>query len=784
MPALLLVPVRTRMTSAHARFSLALATLAMMTGVLGAQGASMYFDGPEVLKLDWDSRCPRAADFNGDGLADLAIISVGRARIEFLLQRAGGAKEAAPEASSRTDRWNPVLEVSRFDKRPLVIGQGAFTLAVGDWNGDKRPDIAYTTDEQKLVLRTQGKESGDWTQTKQFALDSVSEDTETLICADLNGDGQDDLALLTKTQMMVLLQKAPGEWAPAQSYAMAEGGSAGLRVADLNKDKRPDLFYTAPHGGAILVRLQQDGVGYGEEWRVEIPTSECWVHPIRLGAGETGVTWLQEKTGMIEVARLSMGEAIENSELASTIRHSMPPSDAKIGASTIGELTGDGIEDVVMADPKNARVWLFAGRADGTFAEGKSYPSLAGVESMAIADLDGDKAADLIVGSPSEKSVAKAVWAKGRLSYPEPLYTLPGTEQIVALTTGNWAADKTPSVLAIVEARSKTSLLNISWSSKEKKWLNTSTEIPSAPSKIIAIRRVDADGDGRGDIALFSSFSSMQILLNRADPKVPFLKVEGLPDSLVSKLPPSALSQVDLDGDGKLEMIACRDQFARVFTVAADGKARILDQINAPDSSAKIAAVMMSPAKGNEPRVMLMLDGGLHKIHEMQTDAEGIYRVKHSHALPDVAVDDYRVINSEAGKRLLLLGKSSFELTPLGGAALRLQNVASFDSELKDTKPKDLLPAAFGGGGMDDLLALDTVGSHVLEFFHAANGKPQDWRSTMYFRVFEVDPQYRGKAGFGNEPHDYAAMDLNGDGKLDLCLLTHDRVLIYLRKDG
>ncbi|MCB1207989.1 MAG: VCBS repeat-containing protein [Verrucomicrobiales bacterium] len=767
-----------------ARFSLTLAALAAMAGGLRGQGASMYFDGPEVLKLDWDSRCPRAADFNGDGLTDLAIVSVGRARIEFLLQRAGGAKEAAPEVSSRTDRWNPVLEVSRFDKRPLVIGQGAFTLAVGDWNGDKRPDIAYTTDEEKLVLRTQGKESGDWSQTKQFTLDSVSEDTETLVCSDLNGDGRDDLCLLTKTQLTILLQKAPGEWSPPQSYAMAEAGSAGLRVADLNGDRRPDLFYTAPNGRAILVRLQQDGAGFGEEWRVEIPSSQCWVHPIRLGPGDTGVTWLQEKTGMIEVARLSMGEAIENSDLASTIRHSMPPTDSKVGASTIGDLTGDGVEDVVMADPKNARVWLFSGRADGTFAEGKSYPSLAGIESMAIADLDGDKAADLVVGSPSEKSIAMAGWAKGRLSYPQPLYQLPGTEQIVALTTGNWAGDKSPSILAIVEARSKTALLNVSWSAKDKKWQNSSTEIPSAPSKVIAIRRVDADGDGRGDIALFSSFSSMQILLSRADPKSPFLKVEGLPDSLVSKLPPSGLSQVDIDGDGKQEMVACRDHFARVFTVAADGKARILDQINAPDSAAKIAAVIMSPAKGKEPRVMLMLDSGLHKIHEMQTDAEGIYRVKHSHALPDLSVDDFRVITSTAGRRLLLLGKSSFEMTPLGGAALRLQNVASFDSELKDTKPQDLLPAAFGGGSMDDILTLDTVTSHVLEFFQARDGKPQDWRSTMYFRVFEVDPQYRGKAGFGNEPHDYAAMDLNGDGRLDLCLLTHDRVLIYLRRDG
>ncbi len=58
----------------------------------------------------------------------------------------------------------------------------------------------------------------------------------------------------------------------------------------------------------------------------------------------------------------------------------------------------------------------------------------------------------------------------------------------------------------------------------------------------------------------------------------------------------------------------------------------------------------------------------------------------------------------------------------------------------------------------------------------------QKWESALYFRVFETDPHFRGKTGLENEPHDYAAFDLNGDGRLDLCLLTHDRALLYVRK--
>ena len=48
--------------------SLAFALLA--TSALAAD--SLYFDGPEVVKLDWNTTSPRSGDFNGDGFGDLA----------------------------------------------------------------------------------------------------------------------------------------------------------------------------------------------------------------------------------------------------------------------------------------------------------------------------------------------------------------------------------------------------------------------------------------------------------------------------------------------------------------------------------------------------------------------------------------------------------------------------------------------------------------------------------------------------------------------------------------
>ena len=739
---------------------------------LEAMGAGIRFGAPEVLKLDWNTRSPRVADFNGDGRPDLALLNLDRSRIEFLVQGEAGPKEAVPEKRSNRDRWNPVLEWSRFEKQPLVVGQPMYALAVGDWNEDGRADVAYTTDDGHLVWRFQGEKAFDWSEKREFPLDSVSSEAESMVGADFNGDGRVDLALMTESRLLVWVQGAKGVWPDPQVYALSDKEAGVLQAADLNGDKKMDLFASSGDSRTLLVRLQSVGGTFGEEWALEVPQAGSAVKAMRLAGGAAGLVWLQENTSMAQVARLEVVKEAGEAEHSAVVRHAIPPSDSRTGATGFGDLTGDGVGDVIIAEPKGARVWVFAGRVDGGYEGGKEYPALSGVEGLEVVDADGDGRVDLVLFSPGEKVIGVAQWEEGRLSYPATVYQ--GVSTPLAMTAGVFRGKA--GVLCVEEKKPKTELVVLRWDAKSKGWAEKREELEGPSGKVSAVRLMDADQDGARDLILFSALSAAQIRLVRGEGQM--VKVTGLPDSLTSKLLPGALTEGDVDGDGKAELIAAKDQLARAFVADGEGKGRIVEQFNAPGAASRVAAALVT-GKGKEVRVMLV-DPQAGRLHELGRGEDQVFRVMRSREMGVAAMDEARLVSTAGGLRLLCLSKDRFEVMPLTGAALELKPLTAFDSELKDTKPTDLLAAAFGGGEVDDLVMIDSTATRVLEFFRAASPEAQEWRSELFFPVFQSDPHYRGKQGYEYEPHDAAVMDINADGVLDLCLLVHDRLLLYV----
>src|SRR4051794_2204207 len=174
-------------------------------------------------------------DFNADGLADLATANISPAGIGILVGTGNGGFAPAPAS-------------------PIPDGTNTFPqgLAVGDLNGDTRPDIAVANHMSSTVNVLLGSGSSG---TVGF-LPAVGSPFPTangptagngpanIAIGDVNGDGKPDLATAndSSNNSSVFLGNGLGRFAHiAGSPFSAGSGSLGVAVGDLDGDGRADV---------------------------------------------------------------------------------------------------------------------------------------------------------------------------------------------------------------------------------------------------------------------------------------------------------------------------------------------------------------------------------------------------------------------------------------------------------------------------------------------------------------------------------------------------------------
>jgi hypothetical protein len=179
----------------------------------------------------------RVADFNQDGDPDIAVATGNQ--IAILLGAAGGTFAA------------PV---------PISFGVNHLDLAVGDFDGDLDLDFATADNPVSEVRVALG--AGDGTFTPQVAAEPAGPNPRRLIAADLNGDGDLDLAVLGLDTAVYVANGDPA------SAAFADGlrvplPALPLSVAagDLNRDGVADLVVGAENAVTVLTRAPNGAFG-------------------------------------------------------------------------------------------------------------------------------------------------------------------------------------------------------------------------------------------------------------------------------------------------------------------------------------------------------------------------------------------------------------------------------------------------------------------------------------------------------------------------------------------
>jgi hypothetical protein len=228
-------------------------------------------------------------------------------------------------------------------------------------------------------------------------------------------------------------------------------------------------------------------------------------------------------------------------------------------------------------------------------------------------------------------------------------------------------------------------------------------------------------------------------------------------------------------------LLVAQENFARKLQRTGDSGWRVVDQYNASEPSAKIVGAAMLDLDGKPGREIVLVDTGIRKIRVLRKEGE-IFRPWKEIELGSFPYEGLRVadLNGDGREDLLLIGRGRFAVLYAGKTLPTLNELGTFETKLTKTYFSDVVAGDLNGDGRTDLALIDTQ-SHFIEILRLdADHRPHH---ALSFKVFEEKSFAEGREG-GTEPREGLIADVTGDGKPDLVLLAHDRVLIYPQDDG
>ncbi|MCA9052901.1 MAG: VCBS repeat-containing protein [Planctomycetaceae bacterium] len=752
-----------------------------------------YGFGPlEIFKLEFRSHSMLAGDFNSDGRGDLAIVDNSHSRIDILLQR-----EHPPEDGASTSQdVNRVDSHWRFEHTKLPVDREVDAMIAGDFNSDGKTDLAYFGDPDRLVVRyqTDGRE---WNEKWETRLADVTATTWSIATGDFNHDDRDDLVVLGDQSTYVLTQNAQGGFAtPISIRNTAEELRLGMS-GDFDGDGRDDLFYTATSDGEryICVRMQTAKGELGPEFRLDLKNSLGVSVYDMLGDGTEEILAISgqtERLGLYRAHRPKPGEEPESRP----IQFGVGVKGSGKRDLDVGDLDGDGLADVVVSDPESAQLIVYRQQAGSGLDLGTSYASFLGVEQLRVQDLTGDGRAEVVVLSPKEKTIGLCRLDDdgARITFPQ---TLPIDDEVLTFEIADLNSDAVPEIVYMVKGPEEESGSKSRSRSSSTKFLlkaltyptngemepylfgEDRTEVEVETRDVGRLTALDANADGRVDLLLTIDSSRAPTLLLTDEHGVP-QPVTGGGGVQLTDLEAGAVFSGHL-GDAPALLIA-QGAFARRMELDADHRWQVLDQYNSGESTAKVKGSALLDLDGQPGEEIVLVDTGSGKLRMFRQQDE-LYRSWRTIDIGSFPFQSLKVadLNGDQREDLLLFGGNRFAVLYTGQTDPRLEELANYESQRDDAFLVDMSAGDLNGDGQPDLAVLDNE-SHTIEIVVVLPGDQADEPVRMYpavnFKVFE-EKSFHESGGGGLEPREMLISDVTGDGRADLILLTHDRILLY-----
>ena len=751
----------------------------------GTNAMAFSFSGPEVLKLDWGTRSLNVNDVNNDGRNDLVVINNDTSQIEILYQLEEGSIDSQNKIRLNSNRWEPILEDARFESKSITIGFPAFDLAVGDLNGDGLSDLAYTGREIPLTIRYQSK-TGNWTETEEFNNFEALGWTNTINICDIDGDGNAELVVIAADALRIFSQGDNGQLDEAELYYITGKNPFNLMIEDVTNDGLEDILYITSDGTqSLALREQLTGGKFGPEYRFSFERPVRSVHILPQTENKpASFCSVDSRSGGIDFFSLKKTSTPPETKGFSTEQPEIYPIFKKgrsAASYELGDINGDGLEDLLVANPESAELMLFL-KQPQHFLSPQTFPSFSEISSMASGRFFENDQDTVVILSAKEQIIGiSQMHSSGRMLFPQQLQI--GEGDPLVCSTVNLDNDNYDELALVYETEDTMSLVIACPADRknvDSEWIESSKiELNNIKRKPTAIREIDIFGDNRRGLMVFIPREA-PILLASTDPQSNNLKEiaqkSTVRESLLKDIKPAQITVLDVNEDGINELIVGRTGYARALQVTDDGL-EIVDQFNALRNSDEISALVPFQHQNGSTTQLILYVENTGEFQSLKRSPDGVFRYQTMINVGKIDLNAwYQLSNNSSDEyEFIFAGEDRFwRLTKQSSAWSRTVE-DSYETDLEEVYYSYVESADFDQDGYNDLFAVDGK-KHVLEII---SQNDTHWYSRMFWEIFEQNLHYQGRNGSKVEPRQIVIADLTNDGKTDFAFLIHDRILFY-----
>lgn len=426
----------------------------------------------------------------------------------------------------------------------------------------------------------------------------------------------------------------------------------------------------------------------------------------------------------------------------------------EFGSCLSGDFTGDGRDDLLGQDYREA-LWLLVARRAGGFEEPRQLEQDSDFQPMTVADLDGDGLADL-VGIVRTNRWAAVRRARVGGSF-EPFEYLPGHRRSHSITVGDFNADGRVEVAA---ADLDSARFLIHQLRDDDTW-EMPISLPVTPYAAV-VRAGDYDGDGQADLMV--QFSSSSFLGFRGGVSFalapPDTHSVGPGIDLYLDVANSALR--DMEGDSRPELVF-RGRQGKLYVCHQESPGRWVatNQTTLPLRSSYLAVADING--DDRPDVAVLTESGSY-LWAFDNDGDGGFL-------------DPRPIMLPGPGRQLIVGSwisGGEEIAVVTGN--RFLGIVGFDPDVQpvsktliplgNREEGIVVPADLNGDGHLDLV----IG--ILESSETGTIRVAMGDGHRHFEVVERP--------IGFPPQSLAVADVTGDGFPDLVAASNQRSAIWI----